>query len=175
MTIPLAGWSDTSFELNGIASTERLSADQYNRLRSFRKGELSKLLEWVRKANPGPGPVSAGVPDCPAPHVSSAGISKHVPHSDGLEAGCWLWWKDERHDIPKGVVYRLLDYTWGRESVLYDNLEGSVFEDAIQPGTMRGRISEANKVLRKIGIPWKLTADSVNRVLRKILTATPLS
>jgi hypothetical protein len=60
---------------------------------------------------------------------------------------------------------------WDRDSAEYDSLEGPVFEDgAVLPATMRARASEANQVLRKIGIPWKLKPDANARILTKQAT-----
>src|SRR5262245_17386989 len=90
-------------------------------------------------------------------------------HPDGPEGGCWLWWQGRRHDIPKGVVYRLIDYMWGRDYANYDDLDGPVFEEGFLPGTLRGRVSEANKVLERIRIPWILETNATNRFLTKKL------
>jgi hypothetical protein len=86
---------------------------------------------------------------------------------NGVEGGCWLWWEGKRHDIPKGVVYRLIAFMLGRDSAPYDDLEGDVFEDAVLPGTVRARTSEVNRVLKKIGVSWRLQADATGRILTK--------
>jgi hypothetical protein len=99
--------------------------------------------------------------------AAPAGRVDPTSHPDGPEAGCWLWWKNKRHDIPKGVVYRLVEYMWGRESASYDDLDGPVFEQSFQPGTLRGRCCEANKVLKKVGVPWRLCPDSEARQVTK--------
>jgi hypothetical protein len=96
-----------------------------------------------------------------------APLEEQKAHPDGLEGGCWLWWKGQRHDVPKGVVYRLLAHMWNRDSASYDSLDGPVFEGGFLPGTLRGRVSEVNKVLKRILIPWKLATDSDNRILTK--------
>jgi hypothetical protein len=89
-------------------------------------------------------------------------------NADGPEAGCWLRWKNQRHDVPKGVVYRLIEYMWKRDSASYDELDGPVFEGGdVLPSTVRGRVSDVNKVLKKIGIPWKLKTDATSRHLTK--------
>lgn len=87
---------------------------------------------------------------------------------DGPEGGCWLWWKGTRHDVPKGVLYRLLDFMWMKDSAKYDDLKKPVFDDtSVTPGTIRGRVSEVNKVLEKSGVPWHLKTDATARCLTK--------
>jgi len=88
-------------------------------------------------------------------------------HPDGLEGGRWLWWQGDRYDVPKGIVYQLLEFMWGRDSANYDSLFGPVFDHDVAPESLRARFYDANKVLRRIGIPWDLSADSVNRFLTK--------
>jgi len=88
-------------------------------------------------------------------------------HPDGPEGGCWLWWANKRYDVPKGVVYRLLAFMWGRTSASYDTLDHDVFETGFLPATLRARTSEVNKVLEKADVPWRLKPDSVNRFLTK--------
>jgi hypothetical protein len=90
---------------------------------------------------------------------------------DGVEGGCWVHWAGKRHDVPKGVVYRLIEFMWGRDSAHYDDLDGPVFEDAIQPDSLRARVSETNKILAKIGLPWRLKTDANSRFLTKRLNA----
>lgn len=69
---------------------------------------------------------------------------------DGPEGGCWLWWKGKRHDVPKGVVYRLLAFMWKKDSVTYDDLKKPVFDDtSVAPSTIRGRVCEVNKSLKE--------------------------
>ena len=65
------------------------------------------------------------------PLAGTVGTTKS--RRDGTEAGCWLWWKGKRHDVPKGVVYRLLEYFWNRDSAGYDELNISVFDSSVQP------------------------------------------
>jgi hypothetical protein len=97
-------------------------------------------------------------PDGPPPPSS---------HPDGPEAGRWLWWKGKRHDISKGVIYQLLEYMWGRDSASYDSLVGPVFNSDMMLDSIRARASEASRILEHIGIPWRLSADGVNRYLVK--------
>jgi hypothetical protein len=89
------------------------------------------------------------------------------PRPDGVEGGCWLWWNGKRHDIPKGVVYRLIAFMWDKDSAGYDSLDGPVFEEAVYPATLRARTCEANRILKKIGIPWRLKTDAMSRILTK--------
>jgi hypothetical protein len=90
-----------------------------------------------------------------------------APRPDGVEGGCWLWWQGHRHNIPKGNVYKLLAFMWGRDSAGYDALEGPVFDDPVQPQTIRSLANKLNKVLKKVGVPWRLSADSTLRQLTK--------
>jgi hypothetical protein len=89
-------------------------------------------------------------------------------HPDGPEGGRWIWWKDERHSVPKGTVYRLLTYMWNRDSASYDALEhDEVFDSAVARQTVRSYTSKANTALPP-GFPWRLSADSVTRQLCKV-------
>ncbi len=92
---------------------------------------------------------------------------KSATHPDGPESGCWLWRRGKRFDIPKGTIWRLLDYMWTRESASYSDLEGPVFDTLVEPGTIRARASELNRLLRKIGVPWRLKPNAVSRYLTK--------
>ena len=93
------------------------------------------------------------------------------PHPDGLEGGRWLWWKNKRHPVPKGVVYRLLEYMWGRDSASYNDIEDAgVFESAVAPGTVRSYANKVNNALLS-GFPWRLSADSRARQLTRVPTA----
>ena len=93
------------------------------------------------------------------------------PHPDGLEGGRWLWWKNERHEVAKGAVYRLLEYMWDRDSASYDALEDArVFESAVAPQTVRSYANKAKNALPS-GFPWQLSADSVARQLTKVPAA----
>jgi hypothetical protein len=94
--------------------------------------------------------------------------ARRVPaRSDGPEGGCWVWWKGKRHDVPKGNTYKLIAHFWARGAAGYDDLDGPVFDGAVEPQTVRSKLSDTNKVLEKIGIPWKLAADSVSRTVTK--------
>jgi hypothetical protein len=135
---------------------------------------LNALADWCRRQISGPTGDRSPAPPPPedVPRVVLRGRDEgpHLPPGkkpNGVEGGCWLWWEGNRHDIPKGVVYRLIDHMWDRDTALYDNLEGPVFEDAIQPDSLRARVSETNKVLKKIGVPWRLKTDSTSRTLTK--------
>ncbi|MFO0824466.1 MAG: hypothetical protein U0792_15340 [Gemmataceae bacterium] len=89
-------------------------------------------------------------------------------HPDGPDGGRWVWWKGKRHDVPKGVVFRLIEYMWGRDSAPYATLMDEIVWDSnVAPQTVRARVSEANNNLKRIGIPWKLTADTVSRHVTK--------
>jgi hypothetical protein len=89
---------------------------------------------------------------------------------DGPAGGCWLWFHGKRYGVPKGVVYKLLAHMWVRESARYDDLMGTgmpVWDDPVEPQTVRSKVSEANKVLKVAGVPWRLSADSASRHVTK--------
>src|SRR5262249_10401037 len=79
-------------------------------------------------------------------------------HVDGPEGGCWLWWKNTRHNIPKGTLYRMLAHMWNRDSTTYDGLYAAphhaVYDDVVDYQTIRSDASELSGILRRIGIPW---------------------
>jgi hypothetical protein len=98
---------------------------------------------------------------------ATRGADPSGPRPNGLEGGRWLWWDNQCHPIPKGTVYRLIEYMWSRDSASYAALEdGGVFESSVAPGTVR---SYANKVKNALpsGFPWQLSADAVGRRLTK--------
>ncbi len=88
------------------------------------------------------------------------------PHPDGPEGGRWVWWKGEKHKVPKGHVYRLIEFMWNRQSAHYNDLDDEVFRRSMAPATVR---SYANKVKTALppGVPWRLVTDSVARCLTK--------
>jgi hypothetical protein len=90
---------------------------------------------------------------------------------DGLVGGRWLRWKGKRQAVPQGVVYRLLEYMWDRDSASYSQLEdASVFNSSVQPQTVRSYANKANNAL-PAGFPWRLSTDSMTRQLTKISVA----
>jgi hypothetical protein len=89
------------------------------------------------------------------------------PRVDGVEGGCWLWWQGSRHNIPKGNVYKLVAFMWEQDSASYDALGGPVFEDPVQPQTIRSLANKVNVALKKVGVPWRLSTDSTLRQLTK--------
>jgi hypothetical protein len=107
----------------------------------------------------------------PAQQMNKAGHQTATeatpPHQDGVEGGCWLRWQGIRHDIAKGNVYKLVAFMWDRESASYDALVGPVFESAVQPQTVRSYTNKANNDLDRIGVPWRLSTDSVTRQVTK--------
>ena len=88
---------------------------------------------------------------------------------DGPENGRWVRGEGKRYGVPAGVIYRLIAHFWGRDWAEYDNLVGddAVFEDPVENQTVRSKASAANKELKRIGIPWRLSANSEARVVRK--------
>jgi hypothetical protein len=89
------------------------------------------------------------------------------PRADGPVGGCWLWWKGRRHDVPKGNVYRLLDFMWDRDHAHYDDLVGPVLDASVLAQSIRSLAGKVNKTLKKVGVPWRLEPDSVTRHLTK--------
>ena len=110
----------------------------------------------------------------PAPPQGALGHGQQradEPHPDGVEGGRWLWWENKRHSVPKGVVYRLLDHMWDRDSASYKDLEDAgVFESAVVPQTVRSYANKAKNALPS-GFPWHLKTDSAARQLTKFFTA----
>jgi hypothetical protein len=87
---------------------------------------------------------------------------------DGPEGGRWLWWNGKRYDVASGVVYRLIKYMWTRESASYDDLfDAQVFDKDVFPSTIRARASDVNREMKRIGVPLRLSTNSVNRYLTK--------
>ena len=144
-----------------------------------------ELAGTYRPPNPCSWPASPGATG-PAPAQSSEAAPRHrdaapqaepdaaaslpaTPASpvDGPAGGCWLWWNGSRHNLPKGVIYKLVHWMWARDCADYEALDVEVFGDAVTPQTVRARASEASKAMQKIGVPWRLQADSQARVLRK--------
>lgn len=98
---------------------------------------------------------------------TSESVPQTTQHPDGPADGCRVWWQGESHDVPPGVTYRMIEHCWDRDVAHYDGLVGPVFDDAVEPQTIRSRCSAVNAVLREIGVGWELTADSRNRIVRK--------
>lgn len=94
--------------------------------------------------------------------------NKQQPHPDGVEGGCWLWWKGKRHDVPKGNVYKLIEYFWDRDCADYQALDTQIFDSPVEPQTVRSNLSRVNAALKKISIPWRLKADSEARLVTKL-------
>jgi hypothetical protein len=87
---------------------------------------------------------------------------------DGPQGGRWVWWQGTRHDVPSGVVYRLIHSMWNRDSLPYDDaMDGLVWDDSVTPQTVRSKSSGVNKQLAKIGVSWRITADSESRTITK--------
>jgi hypothetical protein len=100
-------------------------------------------------------PLAAGTPP--------TGTQKHP---DGPEGGSWLWSDNNRHAVPTGRTYQILEYMWDREFAGYDDLLhhlGTIAELT----TIRGWAYDVNNVLHKAGVPWRLKANGRSRVMRK--------
>src|SRR5262249_28911306 len=83
------------------------------------------------------------VDDSPPRHAEPPGAPAPPPpvHPDG-PAGGHLWWKGKPHDIPKGVIYRLISFMWSRSHAHYDDLVEQVFEGETESENIRSRASE---------------------------------
>ena len=46
-------------------------------------------------------------------------------------------------------------------------LVGPVFDSDVAPQTVRSYANKANKDLKRIGVPWRLSTDSVTRHINK--------
>jgi hypothetical protein len=89
-------------------------------------------------------------------------------HKDGPEGGRWVWWQGKQHNVPTGTAYRLIAHMWTRDFAKYDDLfNGTVYEDTVQPDSIRGDVSKLNKRLKRIGITWCLCCDSRGRTVTK--------
>ena len=88
------------------------------------------------------------------------------PQADGPSGGCWVWWKGKRHDVPTGNVYKLIDLFWTRDSAHYDDIDDAL-GDPHDSGYLKKLFSKANAVLKGIGIPWHVSANSTSRTAAK--------
>ena len=85
---------------------------------------------------------------------------------EGPNGGRFVWWNGVKHEVPASVVYRLIEFMWKRGFGYYgDMMAGSVWDSAVGPQTVRARVSAANKVLAKIGISCKLSANSTSQAV----------
>ena len=134
-------------------------------------GPVGTPAEYVQLHSPLWRPISPAPPPAGAHALDGADHRQEEPHTDGPDGGRWLWWKNRRHDVPRGTVYRLLAYMWGRDSANYDDLfDAEVFDTVVQPQTVRSYANKANTAL-PTGFPWRLSADSETRQLTKVPTA----
>ena len=69
--------------------------------------------------------------------------------------------------IPRGRVYKLLEFMWDRDVASYDDLIAVVLESEAPPQTIRSLLSRTNVTLRVIAETWTLHADSRSLVVRK--------
>jgi hypothetical protein len=121
-----------------------------------------RLVALVK--DPRQGRLNAAVKACEE-FLEALGVDP-VP-SNGPEGGRWVRWMGKRCPIPKGIVYRMVDYFWNRDSATYDELEGPVFENPVAPQTIRSWVNKVNTSLMPIGVPWRLSADSNTRHVTK--------
>ena len=69
--------------------------------------------------------------------------------------------------IPRGRVYKLLEYMWDRDVASYDDIIADVLDAEAPPQTIRSLLSRTNVTLRVIAETWTLHADSRSLVVRK--------
>ncbi|WP_162673141.1 hypothetical protein [Gemmata massiliana] len=106
--------------------------------------------------------------DLPTLDRTTAPSSEVRVAREGPEGGRWLWWNGKRHDVPLGSVYRLIEHMWNHEFAKYDELmDGTVFDASVDSKTLGNKASEASAILRSIGVPWRLSVDSRDRVVTK--------
>jgi hypothetical protein len=130
-------------------------------------GEQYAELEALRGFCAGRQP--DGLPADPKlPTRDGAGSYKNdVPHADGPEGGRWVWWNNKRHEVPQGNVYRMIAYMWVRDSATFDDLVGPVFDDPVEPQTIRSCANKVKNALLPTGVPWRLKTDAVSRFITK--------
>jgi hypothetical protein len=177
----LAVHDETRDPKDRIVSTENgIYADVCRRVQELTEEHLPDLRAMLRTASaclpltaPGPGALSA--PSTP-PTVEEPSPQEMLgqgqqqgdePHPDGPEGGRWVWWKNKRYDVPKGTVYRMIEYMWNRDSADYNDLIGPVFDDSVEPQTIRSCANKVKKALLRAGVPWRLKTDSVTRFITK--------
>ncbi|VTT99019.1 unnamed protein product [Gemmataceae bacterium] len=106
-----------------------------------------------------------------APAEEKPGEPLETKLAEGPFGGRWLVVKGKKHPIPEGVVYRLMAHMWHRTTASYDNLMGShgaVWEASVNPQSVRSKTSEVSKIWKKLGVPWRLSADSESREIKKL-------
>ncbi len=63
----------------------------------------------------------------------------------------------------------MITFMWNRDSAKYAELfEVEVFDADVAPGSVVRRCSEASSRLLKIGVPWRLSANSNDGVVTKV-------
>ena len=137
--------------LGNLAATEKAKIDHY----------IAEKSLQTEKTSP------------PSKYTAPGGADQQSeePPADGLEGGRWLRWKNMRYRVPRGVVYRLLDYMWARNSACYDDLiDHEVFDSVVAPQAVRSYANKVNTALPS-DFPWRLSADSESRQLTKVSTA----
>ena len=82
--------------------------------------------------------------------------------TDGPDPGGRIVWKGRRHEVPL-TSYRMIAFMWNRESARYEDLDRTVFDDPVEPQTIRSRVHKSNSSLAKIGVPWCLHTSGILR------------
>lgn len=102
------------------------------------------------------------------PRKFAAPVETSLPggaNVDGPRNG-QVWWKGKAWEVPKGVVYRLIELLWHRQTVPYDEIDG---ENSTADATKRTYFSRTNAELKKIGVPWRIQGDALQQLARKRL------
>ena len=70
-----------------------------------------------------------------------------------------LYWSGEIHELTHGV-WKFLLVVWGRHNVPYVELAEAIWnDDMTASGTIRKRVTDVNKYLKKLGIPLTFTSS----------------
>jgi len=69
--------------------------------------------------------------------------------------------------IPRGRVYKLLEFMWNRNTASHADVIAHVFESEPEPQSLRSLLNKANNTLRKIGESWTLHTDGIAHVITK--------
>lgn len=85
--------------------------------------------------------------------------------ADGPEDGVRVRFAGKTVDV-SARTYAVIACVWGRTSVNMDDLKRAVNEE-VQDATIHAWVNRANNALAPLPLPWKLQADTVNRVVRK--------
>ncbi len=86
------------------------------------------------------------------------------PEPDGPQAGCRVRWEGRTVEV-RGQIYKFIAFMWNRESASFITIKHEMGD--VEDKTMHTWTHRANNDLASLHLPWKLTADVPNRVVRK--------